>query len=88
MEYTVVPGTVVISSAGHDSGRYAVVTGVDGRYVYIADGKERKLDSPKKKNIRHVRATKELIELSGLTDKKLRVTLRAMSAQGITEESE
>ena len=81
-------GMVVISSAGHDSGGWFVVTGADGRYVYIADGKERKLDSPKKKNIRHIRRTLHTICTQDLTDKKLRKTLNALSAQSIAEESE
>ncbi len=81
-------GTVVISSAGHDGGGWFVVAGADGRYVYIADGKERKLISPKKKNIRHVRATNSSIELSGLTDKGLRRALRILREQSIAEESE
>jgi len=74
-------GSVVISSAGHDCGRPMVVTAADGGVVYVADGKERKLASPKKKNIRHVRPTKSAIELEGLTDKKLRQTLRAFVLQ-------
>lgn len=81
-------GTVVISSAGHDHGHWFVITGADERYVFIADGKERKLDAPKKKNIRHVRYTNSSLELDGLTDKKLRSALRALSAQSIAEESE
>lgn len=81
-------GTVVISSAGHDSGRWFVVTGACGSVAYIADGKERKLTSPKKKNIRHISVTREFIDISGLTDKKLRSALRALSTQSIAEESE
>lgn len=74
-------GSVVISSAGHDCGRPMAVTAVEGGVVYVADGKERKLDSPKKKNIKHVRPTKSRIELEGLTDKKLRQTLKAFVLQ-------
>lgn len=81
-------GRVVISSAGHDSGRRMVVTGADGGYVFVADGKERKLDSPKKKNIKHVRATSVSIELEGMTDKKLRQTLRALRPECTLQESE
>lgn len=80
-------GSVVISSAGHDSGRPMVVTGADGGFVFVADGKERRLDSPKKKNIKHVRKTLSTIELEGLTDKKLRQTLRAF-ANNTLQESE
>lgn len=78
-------GRVVISSAGHDGGRRMVVTGADGGYVFVADGKERKLDSPKKKNIKHVQITSDSIELEGLTDKKLRQTLRALSRDTLQE---
>ena len=44
-------GMVIISAAGHDKGQWFLVTGVDGRYAYLADGKERKLAAPKKKNV-------------------------------------
>lgn len=81
-------GRVVISSAGHDSGRFMVVTGADGGFVYVADGKERKLESPKRKNIKHVRFTESEIELSELTDRKLRQTLRAIATKSTLQESE
>lgn len=81
-------GRVVISSAGHDGGGWFVVAGAAEGCVYIADGKERRLASPKKKNIRHVRATKHVIELTGLTDKGLRRALRLLREQSIAEESE
>ena len=81
-------GTVVISSAGHDANNWFVVTGADGGFAFVADGKERKLASPKKKNLKHIRATSNVIDLEGLTDKKLRSALRALSAQSIAEESE
>lgn len=81
-------GRVVISSAGHDSGRRMVVTGADGGFVFVADGKERRLATPKKKNIKHVRATSCSIELEGLTDKRLRQTLRALSPECTLQESE
>lgn len=78
-------GSVVISSAGHDQGRFMLVVGADGGFVYVADGKERKLSSPKKKNIRHVRKTLSTIELEGLTDKKLRQTLKTFANDTLQE---
>lgn len=80
-------GSVVVSSAGHDKGRFMVVVGADGGFVFVADGKERKLGSPKKKNIKHIRKTLSSIELEGLTDKKLRQTLGAF-ANNTLQESE
>ena len=83
-----VSGMVVISSAGHDCGGWVAVTGADERYVYIADGKERKLSAPKRKNIKHIRKTGMTVELAGMTDKMLRRALNALSKQSIAEESE
>ena len=81
-------GTVVISSAGHDSGHWFVVTGADEGHLLICDGKERKLIAPKKKNTKHVRLTSHTLEMEGLTDKKLRKALNALAAESIAEESE
>ena len=72
-------GRVVIISAGHDKGRFMLVVGADGDRILVADGKERKLGHPKKKNIKHVRAIFQTIELEGLTDKKLRRMLNSIS---------
>ena len=44
-------GQIAASKAGHDDGRFFIVTEVKDGYAYIADGKERKLNSPKKKNL-------------------------------------
>lgn len=83
-----VSGMVVISSAGHDSGQLFAVTGADGRYIYIADGKERKLVSPKRKNPKHIRKTGLTVDVTAMTDKGLRHALNALSKQSIAEESE
>ena len=72
-------GMVIISAAGHDKGQWFLVTGVDG--------KERKLAAPKKKNLKHVRATGQALSADGMTDKRLRTALRGLS-RSIAEESE
>lgn len=81
-------GTVVISRAGHDSGRAMLVVKVDGGFVFVADGKERKLEKPKKKNLKHVGATHKSIDLEGLTDKRLRRTLSEFGQDSALWESE
>ena len=60
-------GEVVFSAAGHDKERfYAVVeVGEDGCPL-IADGKRRKLQSPKRKNPKHLRPTGKQVELAGI----------------------
>lgn len=85
INFEIKPGSVVISSAGHDRGRPMVVVGADGGRVLVADGKERRLDSPKRKNIKHIRKTLKTIELEGLTDKKLRQTLGAFAINTLQE---
>ncbi len=65
-------GSVVKANAGRDSGGYFVVTELRDGYCYIADGKRRKLGSPKKKNLKHISITGSVMELNGMTDKKLR----------------
>ncbi len=47
-------GSVVLSVQGRDKGMYFVVTALDGKNVYLADGGMRRLASPKKKNPKHV----------------------------------
>jgi ribosomal protein L14E/L6E/L27E len=52
------PGQLVYSCAGRDSQKPFIVTRViDERYVEIADGDLRSVDKPKRKNIKHIRAT-------------------------------
>jgi len=44
----------VLSLAGKDKGKIFLVIKSDNDYVYIADGKRRKVDKPKRKNKKHV----------------------------------
>ncbi|WP_432649279.1 KOW domain-containing RNA-binding protein [Huintestinicola sp.] len=65
-------GRIVRSCAGRDKGNFLVVIRADECFVYVADGKERKLASPKKKSLKHVKLTNTVIDTESLTDKKLR----------------
>jgi len=48
-------GDVCVSLSGHDAGLVLVVVGVgDDGYVYIADGKTRRLSEPKLKKTKHI----------------------------------
>jgi len=53
-------GAIVISKSGRDKGRPFVIIRMDGAFVYLADGKLRKLDKPKKKKIMHVQITESI----------------------------
>lgn len=65
-------GMIVRSAAGHDRGNFLVITAVEGDFAYIADGKERKLQKPKKKRLKHLKLTNTVIDTDNLTDKGLR----------------
>ena len=70
-------GQIVRSISGHDKNRFYVVTGTDKDSVTIADGKIRRLSKPKKKNIRHVAKTNEVLDLSKImSDKALYLILK------------
>lgn len=54
---------VVVSTAGRDRGKYYLVVDIeDSQYVKVADGDKKKLKRPKRKNIKHLRATGYVIE--------------------------
>ena len=44
----------VVSTAGHDKGSLFYVIATDEGFLYLANGKDRSLDKPKRKRARHV----------------------------------
>ena len=46
---------MIVSLAGRDKGQLFFVVDTDEQFVYLADGKGRRLESPKRKKRRHVR---------------------------------
>lgn len=51
---TFLPGDVVRSVAGHDRGGLFLVCRAEGDFLWLADGKRRKIETPKKKRRKHV----------------------------------
>ena len=47
-------GDVVRSAAGHDRGELFLVLREEGDFLWLVDGKGRKLETPKKKRRKHV----------------------------------
>ena len=45
---------VVVSTAGHDQGQLYYVIAMDDQFLYLANGKDRSLDKPKRKKRKHV----------------------------------
>ena len=77
----VVKGSVVKALAGRDQDRLFVAVAVEDRCVFIADGKERKLEKPKRKNIKHISPTGKAVDMTDMTDKKLRKLVSAFTTQ-------
>lgn len=44
---------VVLSLSGRDRGKLFLVVGVEDEYVFLADGKTRRIEKPKKKKRKH-----------------------------------
>lgn len=69
-------GELVVCTAGREKGRLMCITECDGSFVYLADGRERTLEKPKRKNPLHIERTgKTLAESSMNTNKALRKAL-------------
>ncbi len=62
-------GSLVYSIAGRDKGGVFVVVGLAGIYCYLADGKSRKAENPKKKKWKHLKASGHIAE--ALKDKMM-----------------
>ena len=46
--------SLIVSKAGRDKGKLFYVIDTDEQYVYLADGKSRKLEKPKRKKRKHI----------------------------------
>lgn len=72
-------GTVVKSLAGRDKGKLLAVMSCKDGSVLVCDGKERPIDRPKSKNIRHVECVGFSVTDSEMsTNKALRKALREL----------
>lgn len=46
---------IVVATAGRDKGKPFLVLSIDHEYVFLADGRLRRAEKPKRKKIKHVR---------------------------------
>ena len=80
---------IVRSAAGRDKGKLFVVLAVEGEYLLLADGKSRKVETPKRKKRRHVqffaaeetRVSEKIKSKEKVTNSELRRTLAAYRAE-------
>lgn len=70
-------GQIVCSKKGRDKGYFLVVVEEMQDAVCVCDGKERPLERPKKKNVKHLSFTKTVLQPESFnTNKQLRKSLR------------
>ena len=88
--FTFEPGRVVQSIQGRDKGHFFLILEAAGDIVRIADGLYHRLENPKKKKTKHLRAKPVLLDLKALRpeggalqDSDLR---RALEANGFADE--
>jgi len=81
---------IVRSDAGRDRGKLFCVLAVQGEYLLLADGKSRKVESPKRKKRKHVlfvaaddtRLSEKIRNEEKITNSELRRALAAYCEDG------
>ena len=69
-------GQICFSKAGHDKGGAFIVLHSDDTYAYIADGKLRTLEKPKKKKKIHIQISNEVnSEIENMLEQKVNLKL-------------
>ena len=61
MKKEICVGDAVESIAGRDQGKIYIVLNVDCDYASLANGFERKIQSPKRKNVKHIKRVKSAV---------------------------
>ena len=83
MSVKIHPGEIVYANAGRDKGKYFIVLSLENEFLYLCNGKSRKISNLKKKNEKHVSATgvvdsnisKKLSVGEIITDKQVRAVI-------------
>ena len=73
-------GTVVKALKGRDKDKYFCVVCIEDGYVYLCDGKERKLSKPKRKKIKHIEITQAKLQTETLqVDKHINKAIKSLN---------
>lgn len=75
------PGEIVLATAGRDKGKNFVVLSTSEGFVYLCDGKNRRLDNPKKKSIRHVAKVMDKAESISFVDESGNKAIRKILSE-------
>ena len=87
---------IVRSAAGRDRGKLFAVLAVEGEYLLLADGKTRKVESPKRKKRRHTtfvahcdeRTREKLLTTGRLTNSDIRKALSIWAGENQNTDQE
>ena len=75
-------GQVVRSKAGRDKDSFLAVVAIEPPCALVCDGRQRPLERPKRKKLRHLSPTLKVLPEGALaTDRKLRAALREAGGQ-------
>lgn len=78
-------GSAVISLAGKDKGSLLTVLGTEGQTALVADGRKRLLQSPKRKNLRHLEDTGAVLaDQSMATNREIRRALSRLAENTVS----
>lgn len=80
MNVKIQPGEIVYANAGRDKGKYYIVLSLEDEFLYLCNGKSRKLENLKRKKAKHVCLTgvkacsvaERLASGQQITDKQIR----------------
>ena len=79
-------GKIVFSKAGRDKEKPMVIVAVTENYLLVCDGKERRLERPKRKNPKHLQFTNTVLSPNQFeTNRALRKALKVFTS-GYEEE--
>ncbi len=70
------------AKAGRDKGGFFIVLDTDAEYAYIADGRRRKVEHPKRKKLIHLAPTNTVIEGSFETNPQIKRILKEFIENG------
>ena len=70
--------SLVVSKAGRDQGQLFYVIDADEQYVYLADGKSRKLEKPKRKKRKHI---EQIPRTESRIDEKIRYGEKVLNSE-------
>lgn len=79
-------GMLARSLAGHDEGQIYVIIESEASYIYLVNGKNRTLDRPKKKKVKHVRLIRKEHDIAGINDAGIRKIIKEFVKEGKQEE--